>query len=110
MNKAEVLHRIALACIFLAVGISIGEDHRGKGTFFRSWYGDDKELYYGESVKVNQNDSGATFYNSNCKKMTVVGLQATKNYNAAWVYLEECSNIHETEFFDVFDQRALEKR
>lgn len=107
-NWKEIIHRLALVCIFFTVGISIGETHRGKGNFFVSWYGND--LYYGESVRVKDSDEGAHFYNDNCKKLTIVGLYTEKANKEAWVKLEGCSGPLESEGLESFDQSSLEER
>jgi|SRR5271165_3601377 len=108
--RSTILDKIGLACLFLAIGISIGENHRGKGPFFRSWYGNDKELYYGEEVKLHPTLKGSNFYNKECKKMVIAGLRAASDYNAAWVALVDCSWVKDHMIFSTFNQDDLEKK
>lgn len=95
---------INLAILGFIIGVFAGENHRGKGPFFTSWYGND--LYYGEHVKYKKIDH---FY-SDCKKITIIGLQVVDNSNLAWVLLEGCPWTTERFYTDILDQSNLEQK
>lgn len=107
MNKEKIAQYLFLSSLVFAAGVFTGESHRGKGTFFVSWYGDD--LYYGEHVKIKDKFLESDHYNKDCKKRTIRGLQALTNANAAWVLLENCSWSNEPLYLETLDQNALEK-
>lgn len=109
MNKHGVLNLLGIGCLIFAIGVIVGERQRGKGTFFKSWY-DDKSLYYGEKVKVKEGLETTHFYNANCKKMSVIGLQAVDNSNLAWVLLERCVWSKDYFTMETFNQNELEKK
>lgn len=98
---------LGIGSFILALGICIGEAHRGKGPFFVSWLGND--LYYGEQVKLKDSAEQAMYYNLNCNKMTIQGLEYSEKDPKAWVRLDDCGEYFASYRFQTFYQSDLEK-
>lgn len=66
-------------------------------------------LYIGESVKVKKGLDYTSFYNDQCKKRSIVGLQAVDEENLAWVLLEDCAWTNVKHMMGTFKQEELER-
>lgn len=95
---AGVIALIFLAsCVFVSIKLNPIEPASTNG------------LFVGEVVKVKKGLSYTDFYNKECKKRTVKGLQAVDDANLAWVLLENCSWTGSKYFMVTLDQKELEK-
>ena len=83
--------------IFIAVETDFSQSSSSNGFFV------------GEAVNIKSGQEYSIFYNKECKKRTIKGLQAIDDVNLAWVLLESCTWTNSRLYMVTFDQKELEK-